>query len=181
MKKGINRREIDIIINEKQNQGYTKQEIFNELQDNYFDKKTLAIIIANTVSIQRKKRYNVLNATFIVLFFIASMFKIFSILLLFEKISMILVVSVISLSINFWFIYQIFKCRPFVYSFLGLLIFVQIFRFTLQAEYISIWNGFEIGFYAIVGILSFIVKSKLFPNYLLFRPEHDKNGNVAFD
>lgn len=180
MKKGINKKEIEKITAKMQNNGISKSDIYNELKEKYFDNKRLAIIIASQVSIERKRKYKLLNTTLLILFSIASLYKIVTLIVLFNNVALIIVSSIIIGLIAYWFILQINKHRPFIYSFISIFIILQELKYVLEKDFLSTWSMIELFFYLFIAVLSFIVKSKLFPKYGLFRPLYDRNGNVYF-
>jgi len=181
IKKGIKRKEIEGITSEKQNKGLTKQEIYNELKEMYFDKNRLAIIIASTVNIHRKNKFKSLNLMLMILVSLAALIKVTVLFSLTNNLILVAFSITIALLINFWFVYQIYRYRPFIYSYIGFLILFQEIRYLLEIEFISNWGVFEMIFYLFVAVFSIIVKEKLFPKFGLFRPEKDKKGNVIFD
>lgn len=76
-KKSLNRKDAQKYIIVSRDNGKTDQEIYNELSEQYYDKKSVAILITETITSENKKKYNIYNNILIGLIGLAILFKLF--------------------------------------------------------------------------------------------------------
>lgn len=185
-KKSINPKEIQIIIQEKIQANISRKEIFNELSEQYYDKKMLSLMIASTVDPYLKVKYKTWNNILMGLLVLSIISKIIDGVLLFSTYTS-LMSSLTSVTISFSFIIpllfaiqivEVSKFRGNIYNFVGGLAIAGICQSISIIQELGFYALISTVLYLIISIVSFYLKRKLFPNFGFFGLKKDKEGNV---
>jgi hypothetical protein len=177
-KKSLNRKDAQKYIIVSRDNGKTDQEIYNELSEQYFDKKSVAILITETITSENKKKYNVYNNILIGLIGLTILFKLFMIFSLTIQSGelWILLIALFVPLLAGYIIYGISNYDKPIYRFCGIMIglgFLQNMRKLDNTSDILINIIFTV---AIVG-LSFYLDSVMFPDYNPKGLIKDSNGD----
>lgn len=178
-KKSLNKREAIKTIQDRMQVNTPRQEILNELSEQYYDKTSISVLIASTIDPQTKEKYKTLNNLLLGLLALTIIAKILVGIVLFSTLSPLLIPIAFVLPIlTIWFAIEVSKFKGYIYNILGMLAIASIFN--------SIGNIGESGIYGIIDVvlvtsicgLSFYLGKKMFPNYGLFGPKKDTEGNI---
>lgn len=178
-KKSLNRKEAQKFIIESRNNGKTDQEIYNELAQQYFDKKVIAMLILGTAKAENIDKYRYYNYTLVILLGISILLKFFTVinLTLYTGELWILLFTLLVPLMNIYFMYEIVKYNATVYRMCGIFAILGVVQTFNNSEF-NIDLLIYIIFSSFVMILSFYLYNKLFPNY---NPkELKKNGNGEY-
>lgn len=181
-KKSINRKVAQKFIVDNRDNGKTDQDIYNELSQQYYDKKSIALLITGTVTTENKKKYKRYNNILLGLLGLAVMFKLLAVFSLTIQTSQLWVLLLV-LIVPFWtcyFIYEVSRYNAPIYRFCGLLTIVGFFQSignSESSEDILINLFFTV---AVVG-LSLYLDSKMFPNYSPKNLKKDSNGEYILN
>jgi hypothetical protein len=181
-KKALDRKKIQAIVEDEINSGKPKSQILNELSDKYYDKKTLATIIASTVGEETKEEYKLLNNILLGLLLSIIIFKIGIGLFALSNISIFL--SPLALLFPFLtilFAVEVAKFRGHAYRLIVLLSAVGVLQALANISKAGLWVLVDIIIAIIIGALSFYLGKKMFPHYDLFGPKKDDNGNFIME
>jgi hypothetical protein len=177
-KKSLNKKEAIKTIQDTIQVNTPRQEILNELSEQYYDKTTISVLIASTIDPQTKEKYTTLNNLLLGLLALTIIAKILVGIVLFSSLSPFLIPIAFVLPIlTIWFALEVSKFKGYIYNILGMLAIASIFN--------SIGNIGESGIYGIIDVvlviticgLSFYLGNKMFPNYGFFGPKKDTEGN----
>jgi hypothetical protein len=178
-KKSINKKEVAKVIETRLQENIPRKEILTELSEQYFDKKTISILIASTADNQTKEKFKTLNNILLGLLILTIVLKIIVGITLLSSISLFLVpIAFLLPIISIWFAVEVSKFKGYIYNLLGLLAFASIFK--------ALGDMGEAGFFGLIDILivvaiagfSFYLGKKVFPNYGLFGPKKDSDDNI---
>ena len=182
-KKSLDQKTVRKLIKEGRNNGKTDQEIYNELSQKFYDKKTIALLISGTATNEKKKKYKNYNNILLGLIGFFGLFKIFHAFNLIEEtedIWFFLLASIIILLFAGYFMYGIAKYEGATYRICG---FFTILIFLQSSFWQHIWNlenviEILINVFVSVAIifLSFYLDKKIFPNYSYRKMKKDNNG-----
>ena len=164
-------------IKEKRVEGKLNQEIYAELSNQYFDKKSIALLIKGTPTLENLKKYKAYNFILIGLLGITALLKaltVFNMVMGEGPVWELLLIFIVPV-LNFYFIYEIARFNPTVYRSCGALTilgFVQsIGKFDSNADaFISF------ALCAAIAGLSYFLYYNLFPNYQPKSLEKDSEG-----
>jgi hypothetical protein len=176
-KKSIDRKAAKQFVLDNRNDGKTDQEIYNELTQQYYDKKGIALLIAGTVTNNRKTKYRQYNNILLVLIGLTILDNIFAVLSLSlaEKQLWILLLVFIAPLLNIFFFYEIARYNAPIYRAVGLLTIAGFLQSMSKAE-----NGNYIFINIIwcsgVAGLAFFLQSKMFPYFSPKKLQKDLNG-----
>ena len=177
-KKSLNKKEAIKIIQDRILKNVPRQEILNELSEQYYDKNKITALIASTIDPQTKEKYKILNNLLLGLLAVTIIAKILIGIVLLSTLSPLLIPIAFALPIiTIWFALEVSKFKGYIYNILGLLAIASIFN--------AISNIRESGIYGIIDVviviaicgLSFYLGNKMFPNYGFFGPKKDTEGN----
>ncbi|WP_276974125.1 hypothetical protein [Flavobacterium filum] len=176
-KKSLDRKAAQTFIVDSRDNGKTDQEIYNELSELYYDKKSVALLITWTVTTENKKKYKVYNNILLGLLGLSILFKlltVFSLTIQTGQIWTLLLVLIVPLLAGY-FMYEIARYNGPIYRFCGMLTIAGFLQTIGKAE-----NGTDITinliFAGAVAGLSFYLDSKMFPNYSPKNLKKDSNG-----
>lgn len=179
-KRSINPKEVQKIIQEKILANIPRQEILNELSEQYYDKNSISMMIASTVDPQLKKKYKSLNNILLVILVFIIISKIIEgIVLMSSLTSFMIPFAFVIPTLLLLLIFQISKFIGTIYSFVGLMAIAGIFQSISYFPEVGFFVIINIVLCLIVSILSFYLKKKLFPNLGLWGLKKDKEGNIT--
>ena len=176
-KKSLDRKVVQKFIIDSRDNGKTDQEIYNELSQQYYDKKGVALLITGTVKTELKIKFKIYNNILIGLLFLSILFKLImvaSVTLQTGQLWTLLLVLIVPLFAGY-FMYEIARYNGPIYRLCGMLTLAGFFQTISKAE-----NGTDILiniiFAGAVAGLSFYLDSKMFPDYSPSNLKKDKNG-----
>lgn len=177
-KKSLDRKAAKLFIVSSRDNGRTDQEIYNKLTEQYFDKKSLAILITETITAELKKTYKVYNNILIGPIGLSFAYNIYKVVIITmeSRELWVLLFAIGFLFFAFYLIYEIWNYNKPIYKFCGIMTglgFVQYMRKFENMEHVFICLIVAGG---IVG-LSFYLNYKLFPNYKPNSLKKDDNGD----
>jgi len=176
-KKSLDRKATKQFIIDNRSLGKTDQEIYNLLAEQYYDKKTIALLITSQVTTENRKKYKVLNTLLLVLISITILFKILAIVQLSLSAGQVWALIFIFLVplLNIYFFYEVLRYNGTIYRILGLL--------TMASFLQSISKGgtvldITIGAFLCILIvgLAFYLDNYMFPYYSPSHLKKDSNG-----
>lgn len=178
-KKSLSTKEAIKIIQNRIQDNIPRQEILNELSEEYYGKTTISALIASTIDPQTKEKYKTLNNLLLGLLVLTIITKILVGIILLSSLSLFLIpIAFVIPILTIWFALEVSKYKGYIYNSLGILAIASIFNL--------IGNIGESGIYGIIDVvvaiaicgLSFYLGNKMFPNYGLSGPKKDKDGNL---
>jgi hypothetical protein len=187
-KKSLDQRTAKKLIKDGRNNGKTDQEIYNELSQKFYDKKTIALLISGIATTEKKKKYKIYNNILLGLIGFFVLFKVFHAYNLIEEtedIWFILLASIVILLFAGYFMYGIAKYEAATYRICGIF---TILIFLQSSFWQHIWN-FEnvveilmnVFVAAAIVFFSFYLDKKIFPNYSYRKMKKDDNGEYILD
>ncbi|MEI8201642.1 MAG: hypothetical protein WCH34_01430 [Bacteroidota bacterium] len=180
-KKSLDRKSARKFIFENRNEGKSDQEIYNELTQLYYDKKSLALLITGTPTAEDKAEYSLYNnilLSFLAATILLKVFFVFNLSIQEGQAWALFLIFIVPL-LNVYFIYEIARYNAPAYRFCGiltLLSFSQSFKNSQDAFDIII----SIVLCGAISGLSFYLDNKLFPKYKPNKLEKDSNGDYLF-
>jgi hypothetical protein len=182
IKKSLDRKAAQRFIVFNRDNGKTDQEIYYELTQQYYDKKSIALLITGTVTSENKKKYRVYNNILLVLLGLSIFSKVLTILSLTIQTGQLLALLLVFIVPIFtvYFLYEIARYNGQIYRFCGLLAIANFFQTIGKVENITdifihiVFTG------AVVG-LSFYLDSKMFPDYSPNNLKKDSNGEYILN
>ena len=178
-KKSINRKEVVKTIETRLQENIPRKEILEELSEQYFDKKTISTLIASTPDNQTKEKFMILNNILLGLLILTIVFKILVAITLFSSISLYLIPIAFLIPIfSIWFAFEVSKFKGYIYNLLGLFAIISIFKVLGNLGESGTFGLIDIIIVVAIAGLSFYLGKKIFPNYGLFGPKKDSDGNV---
>lgn len=178
-KKSINKKEVAKVIETRLQENIPRKEILEELSEQYFDKKTISTLIASTADNQRKEKFKTLNNILLGLLILTIVLKIFVGITLLSSISIFLIpIAFLIPIISIWFAFEVSKFKGYIYNLLGLLLVASIFNAMGDLVESGTLGLIDIFIGVVIAGLSFYLGKKIFPNYGLFGPKKDSDGNI---
>jgi hypothetical protein len=176
-KKSLDRKSAQKFIFDNRDNGKTDQEIYNELSQQYYDKKSITLLITGTVKTEHQNKYKIYNNIllgFLVLAILLRILLVFSLTIQTGQLWTLLLVFIVPLFAAY-FIYEIARYNAPAYRFCGIMTIVGFMRTIGQSEggTVILINLVFAG--AIAG-LSFYLDSKMFPNFSPMNLKKDSNG-----
>jgi hypothetical protein len=177
MKKSINKKSARKFIIENRNNGKTDQEIYNELSLEYYDKKSIALLITGTVTNENKKKYGIYNKILLSLLVITVLLKVFSVFLMTlqeNEIYILLLIFIVPI-LNIIFIIEISRYTASIYRLCGIMSILSIFQsFSHVVNGIDMFLSIILG--GLIAGLSYYLHYKLFPRNNPNELKKDANG-----
>ena len=178
-KKSINRKEVTKTIETRLQENIPRKEILEELSEQYFDKNTISTLIASTPDNQIKEKFKTLNNILLGLLILTIVFKIFVGITLLSSISLYLIpIAFLIPFISIWFAFEVSKFNGYIYKSLELLAIASIFKALGNLGESGTFGLINIVIVVVIAGLSFYLGNKIFPNYGLFGPKKDSDGNI---
>ena len=181
-------RQVLEVIEQKLNTGIGKQEIFEELSQNYSYEYTVAQLVAMTPPHSLKQRYKRLNQILIALLLFAALVKVLVALPILSRLPAVAFPLLILVpALNVWFAMEIAKFKGYIYRPAGLLALAALFKAILPEDGIASYGlagwviyGLNCLLILAIAVLAFYLAKRLFPNYGLLGPKRDPKGNYLF-
>jgi hypothetical protein len=177
-KKSLHRKVAQKFIFDSRDNGKSDQEIYNELSQQYYDKKGITLLITGTVKTENKKKYKKYNNLLLGLLGLSILFKlliVFSLTIQTGKLWTLFLVLIVPLFTGY-FMYEIARYNGPIYRFCGILTIAGFMQTIGNAE-----NGMDILinliFAGAVAVLSFYLDSKMFPDYSPKNLQKDQKGD----
>jgi hypothetical protein len=176
-KRSLDRKAAQIFIVDSRDKGKSDQEIYRELSQQYYDKKSVALLITGTVTTENKNKYRVYNNILVGLLGLAILLRIllvFTLTIQTGQLWALLIVFIVPL-LAAYFGYEIARYNAPVYRFCGIMTIVGFMQTIGRSE-----GGTEIlinlVFAGAIAGLSFYLDSKMFPEYSPKKLKTDSNG-----
>ena len=178
-KKSLNKKEALKTIQDSIRANTPRQEILDALSEQYFDKNSIAALIASTIDPQTKAKYKGLNNLLLGLLALTILAKILVGIVLLSSVSPLLIPMAFFLPVlTIWFALEVSKFKGYIYKILGLLAIGSIFMSINTIEASGIYGIIDWVIVIAICVLSFYLGNKLFPNYGLLGPKKDSAGNI---
>lgn len=176
-KKSLDRKAAQKFIVDSRDNGKTDQEIYNELSQQYYDKKSVALLITGTVTTENKNKYKIYNNILLGLLGLAILLRIllvFSLTIQTGQLWTLLLVFIVPLFAAY-FAYEIARYNAPIYRFCGIMTIVGFMQTISKSE-----GGSDIlinlVFAGAIAGLSFYLDSKMFPDFSPKNLKKDSNG-----
>ncbi|NVO09785.1 MAG: hypothetical protein HXX16_07485 [Bacteroidales bacterium] len=181
-KKSIDRKEVLKTLKLRLSEGKTRQEILEELSEQYFDRKSLSIFIASTPDQKTIDKYKILNNILLLLLLLSIAAKTIVGIVLLSSISIFLIPFVFIFSlVNIFFTIEVSKFKGYIYNILGILTLAGILKLLSNFDVYGKGILIDVAIGLVIALLSFYLGRKMFPNYGLFGPKKDANGNMMLE
>lgn len=145
-KKSLNTKEAIKIIQDRIQNNIPRQEILNELSEEYYDKSTISALIASTIDPKTKEKYKTLNNLLLGLLVLTIIIKILVGIILLSSLSLFLIpIAFVIPILTIWFALEVSKYKGYIYNILGILAIASIFNL--------IGNIGESGIYGIIDVV----------------------------
>lgn len=164
-KKSLHVKTVQKFIVDNRDNGKSDQDIYNELTQQYYDKKSIAFLITGTVTAENKKKYMIHNNTLLGLLGLYMLFEILFIFRLTIQAGQPWALLMLgSLLIVGYFMYEISRYYRLFYKFCGVMVIAEFLRKI--SEGVDQIN-FLINLFFVVSIagFSFYLGEKMFPDY----------------
>ena len=176
-KKSLDRKAAQKFIVDSRDNGKTDQEIYNKLSQQYYDKKSVALLITGTVTTENKNKYKVYNNILLGLLGLAILLRIllvFSLTIQTGQLWTLLLVFIVPL-FAVYFAYEIARYNAPIYRFCGIMTIAGFMQTIGKSE-----GGSDIlinlVFAGAIAGLSFYLDSKMFPDFSPKNLKKDSNG-----
>ncbi|MBL7973319.1 MAG: hypothetical protein JNJ85_00305 [Candidatus Kapabacteria bacterium] len=182
MKKSLNRKEVMNLINDRLKNGISRQVLLEELAEQYYDKKTIAMLIASTINPVTKEKYRTVNMILFSLLVLSIIIKILIGIAQFSSISLYLIpIAFLTPILSILFASEVLKFRGYIYNILGIIAVASLLNTLSKMSDAGIYEVLDIVLIAAIIALSFYLGNKMFPNYGLLGPKKDSNGNILLE
>lgn len=177
LKKVINYREVNLLIQEKLRNGISRSQILSQLSEIYYEKKTLARLIAMNVSPQKRANYRSLNNLLLGLVFMSLVLKcLFSFAILAPN--PFGYFAVVVLLINTFMFVSVFNYNGSVYGMLVLTGIMTLIKVLPAFESMNNWALLDVAV-TISGVaLAYYLKVKMFPQLGWIMPKEGDGGKI---
>ena len=176
-KKSLDRKAAQKFIIDNRDNGKSDQDIYNELSQQYFDKKSVTLLITATVTTENKNKYIIYNNVLLGLLGLVILLRIllvFSLTIQTGQLWTLLLVFIVPLFAAY-FAYEIVRYNAPIYRFCGIMTIVGFMQTIGKSE-----GGTDIlinlVFAGAIAGLSFYLDSKMFPDYSPKNLKKDGNG-----
>ena len=178
-KKSLNKKEAFKTIQNRIQENIPRQEILNELSEQYYDKNTISALIASTIDPQTKEKYKLLNNFLLGLLALTIIAKILIGIALLSSLSPFLIpIAFLLPIITIWFALEVSKFKGYIYNILGILAIASIFNTIGKLEESGIYGIIDVVIVVAICGLSFYLGKMMFPNYGFLGPKKDTEGNI---
>jgi len=177
-KKSLDNKAARKFIVEARENGKTDQEIYNELSQQYYDKKHIALLITGTVTKENKNKYKVYNNILLILLGLAILSRIIYVLGMTVQTGQPLILLLVFIVPIFtaYFAYEIARYNGQIYRICGIMAIVGFLQSFKVSEGI-VEFAINLFFAAAVAGLSFYLESNMFPHYGNKNLIKDTNGD----
>ncbi|MCC5916225.1 MAG: hypothetical protein JJU02_02740 [Cryomorphaceae bacterium] len=181
-KKFIDMKEVNRQIDKGLKDDLPRQKILEELSEVYFERQTLATLIAMKPVPERKKKFKPYNNILLGLLVLTILLKILIGILVLPDISIYIIPFALILPLlTVFFAIEVSKYKAYIYKPLGLLAIVGTGGSLRNYESIDFWFMIQLSIGLLIVCLSFYTGKKMFPNYGLMGPKRDQNGNISLE
>jgi hypothetical protein len=175
-KKSLDRKAAQIFIVDSRDNGKSEQEIYRELSQQYYDKKSVALLITGTVTTANRNKYKVYNNILLGLLGLAILLRILLVFTLTIQTGQLWVLLLVFIPLlEAYFGYEIARYNAPVYRLCGIMTIVGFMQTIGRSE-----GGTEIlinlVFAGAIAGLSFYLDSKMFPDYSPKKLKTDSNS-----
>jgi hypothetical protein len=177
-KKSLDRKAVQKFIVDNRGKGKTDQEIYNEMSEQYYDKKSVALLIIGTVATENKKKYKFYNNILLGLLGLVILLRIllvFSLTIQTGQLWTLLLVFIVPLFAAY-FAYEIARYNAPVYRFCGFMTILGFMQTIGKSEVGGTDILINLVFAGAIAGLSFYLDSKMFPDYSPKNLKKDSNG-----
>lgn len=178
-KKSLNRKAATAFIIDSRDKGISDKEIYDQLKEEYYDKKVIALTITGTPTKADKEKYRLSNSILLALLLITAVIKVVYIILL----SMVLkeiwlnVLILVAPLLNVLFFYEIYKYSASIYRLCGLMTIISLVNMiTKPSDNMDINIASALLGIAVI-VLCFYLDRNLFPNFSPYNMRKDNNGD----
>lgn len=180
-KNSLDTKTVKKFIVDSRDTGKTDQAIYNELSQQYYDKKSLALLITGTVTTENKNKYKIYNNVLLGLLCLAILLRflhVFSLTIQTGQLWTLLLVFIVPLFAAY-FAYEIARYNAPIYRFCGIMAivgFIQTIGKSQEGSDILI----NLVFAGAIAGLAFYLDSKMFPDFSPKKLKKDSNGEYIF-
>lgn len=177
-KKSLNRKEVAVIIKSKLQEGIARQEILNELSEQYYSKSTIATMIASTIDPQAKEKYKALNNLLLALLVLSAIAKLLLGIAVLSSLSPLLIpFAILFPFISIVLAIEVYKYSGHIYGIVSLFSFGSILRTFANFTDLEFDGYFDIAVLLVIALLALYLKDKMLPHYGFLGPKKDSEGN----
>lgn len=181
-KKQLNKKEVLAEIKTRLSEGQKRNEILEELSEVYFEKDTIAKLIAMTPSQATIEKHKSINNILLVLLGITILAKLVIGFILMANISIYALPFALLVPIfSVYFAVEVSKYRGYIYNLLGILTIAGMLRGFSNYTTFGVIELIEITLFVLIVGFSFYLGNSMFPNYGLFGSKKDGNGNILLE
>jgi hypothetical protein len=179
-KKSLNRKEANKTIQEKIAKGVSREQILNELCEQYYDKSSIAKLIASTPDPMKKEQYNKFNFALLAMLLMTILAKIWVGITVLSTVSLFLIPLAFAFPLLYiLFAFEVANFRGYIYRILGLIAIAGIFKILSDLNDSNIvFVLIDIVLSLIIAAIAFYIGHKVFPNYGLLGPRKYSNGEI---
>ena len=179
-KKSLNAKEINKTIKSELDKGVPRLTILNALSEVYYDKKTIARLIASTPDPLKKSKYQPLNNILLGLLVITIIIKILIGMAVLSTVSLYLIPAAFLFPlISILFAFEVAKFRGYIYKILGILAIAGILKMLSNiGESDMVLLLIDVSVSLIIACLAFFIGAKVFPNYGFLGPKKGSDGDI---
>jgi hypothetical protein len=176
-KKSLDTKTAQKFIVESRDKGIADQDIYNELSLQYYDKKSIALLITGTVTTENKNKYKIYNNILLGLLGLVILLRILRVLSLTIETGQLwtLLFVLIVPFFTAFFVYEIARYNASIYRLCG------IFTILGSLQTITKLDGaadilITLAITGSIAGLSFFLDSEMFPDYSPKKLKKDSNG-----
>ena len=181
-KKSLDRKSAQKFIIDSRTNQKTDQEIYNELSQLYYDKKSLALIITGTVKPENKNKYKLYNNILLgllCLVIISRLILVFNLTIETGQPLMLLLAFIVPL-FSAYFAYEIARYNAPIYRICGIMTIVGFIQSVGKLDG-RIDILISLIFTSLIAGLSFYLDSKMFPDFSPKNLKKDENGEYILN
>lgn len=177
LKKVINYKEVNLLIQEKLKRGVSKSQILSQLSEVYYEKETLAKMIATNVSPQKRANFRPLNNLLLGLLLLSLILKfLFSFSILVPN--PFGYFAILVLMINILMIGSVFKYNGSVYGILVIFGAFLLVKTLPDFATLNNWALLDLCTTICITVLAYYLKTKMFPQLGWILPKTGKGGKI---
>jgi hypothetical protein len=176
-KKSLERKAAQKYIIESRDNGKSDQEIYNNLSEHYYEKKSIATLILETVTSENKKKYKTYNNVLMGLLLLTILFRlymVFSLTIQSGELWILLFALFVPILAGY-FIYEISNYQKHIYRICGIMTALSFWQNMRKLDNTADVLTNVIFTFAIFA-LSFYLDNKMFPNFNAKNLKKDSNG-----
>lgn len=179
--KSIERKKAKLFVVDGRRKGLSDQEIYNELANQYADKKSIALLITGIATDERKQKYGLQNWILVGLLGLSILFKLVLVVnLAITQTPWLLLLALVVPLLTGYFMYEIYNYNGPVYRICGVLALVGFLQ-SLDKSNDAQTMILNLLFAGLVAGFSFYLDDNLFPNYRPSKLQKDENGDYILN